>query len=395
MSDSEHDTRAAARAVALVFTSTGVGWSTFAARIPQVRDGLELTSSGIGLVMLSVAAGSLVALPTAGILVHRLGAARAITIMSRLYGLGMAIAAVGVGVGTTGRAGVGVAAAVVGLLTMGFGNGAWDVAMNVEASVFEQRTGRSIMARFHAGFSIGTVVGGLVGALMNLLDVPVAAHLLLVSVGIAGGVPRLTRSFLPAIGDQHDGAGTHDRFAAWKERRTLLIGLFVLTMAFTEGTGNDWLGVAAVDGYGASNALGSLSYVAFVAAMTLGRWFGPPLLHRHGRVLVLRSCAAISLAGLLITVTAPNIWVALIGVVLWGTGASLGFPVGMSAASDDPIHAAARVSVVATIGYVAFLAGPPLIGVLADHVGILRALTVTAGLLGVGLLAAGATAPER
>ena len=388
------DTRRAGRAVGLVFASTGIGWSSYASRIPQVRDGLSLTPAGIGLVMLAVAVGSLVALPTAGTVVHRLGAARAITIMSRVYAGGMTISAIGVGVGTTGRPTIGVTATVIGLLAMGFGNGAWDVAMNVEAAVVEQRTGRSIMPRFHAGFSIGTVVGGLFGALMNLLSIPVMAHLLVVSAVIATVVPQLTRTFLPAAGDHHDTGEPRERFAAWKERRTLLIGVFVLTMAFTEGTGNDWLGVAAVDGFGTTAAMGSLAYVAFVAAMTLGRWFGPPLLDRHGRVLVLRSCAASSLAGLLIVVTAPNIGVALLGVVLWGVGASLGFPVGMSAASDQPAHAAARVSVVATIGYVAFLAGPPLIGVLADHVGILRALTVTAGLLGVGLLAAGATRPE-
>lgn len=387
-----NETGRATRSVALVFACSGIGWSNYAARIPQVRDGLRLEASGIGLVMLAAAVGAVSALPAAGAVVHRWGAARTIRFMSRLYAIGMAVSAVGVGVGTTGRTGLGITLVVVGLLAMGFGNGTWDVAMNVEASVVEQHTGRQIMSRFHAAFSIGTVVGGLVGTLMNWLDVPVMAHLLAVALVIAIALPLLTQAFLPASGDAHhhdDARG--GRFSAWKERRTLLIGVFVLTMAFTEGTGNDWLGVAAVDGYGSSKAIGSLAYVAFVAAMTIGRWFGPPLLDRHGRVAVLRACAATSIVGLCIVVFAPTIWLAIGGVVLWGLGASLGFPVGMSAASDDPTRAAVRVSVVATIGYVAFLAGPPLIGLLADHVGILRALLVTVGLLGVGLLVAGAT----
>jgi cyanate permease len=85
--------------------------------------------------------------------------------------------------------------------------------------------------------------------------------------------------------------------------------------------------------------------------------------------------------------------VALAGALLWGIGASLGFPVGMSAAADDPTRAAVRVSVVSSIGYTAFLAGPPLIGLLAEDVGILRALFVVLGALVLGLLAAGAARP--
>jgi MFS family permease len=85
--------------------------------------------------------------------------------------------------------------------------------------------------------------------------------------------------------------------------------------------------------------------------------------------------------------------IAIAGAALWGLGAALGFPTGMSAAADDPLRAAGRVSVVASIGYLAFLAGPPLIGFLGDQVGVLRALTVTAALLAVAILVAGACRP--
>ena len=81
------------------------------------------------------------------------------------------------------------------------------------------------------------------------------------------------------------------------------------------------------------------------------------------------------------------------GVVIWGAGASLGFPTGMSAAADDPRYAAGRVSAVATIGYIAFLAGPSLIGFIGEETGVLKALTVTAALAAVGAVVAGATAP--
>jgi MFS family permease len=127
--------------------------------------------------------------------------------------------------------------------------------------------------------------------------------------------------------------------------------------------------------------------------MTTGRWFGPRVLDRFGRVLVLRAGALCAMAGVLVVVFGPSLITAMIGIVLWGLGAALGFPTGMSAAGDDPLYAAGRVSAVATIGYIAFLAGPSLIGVIGNNAGVLRALTVTAGVLGVGFAVAGSTRP--
>jgi MFS family permease len=136
----------------------------------------------------------------------------------------------------------------------------------------------------------------------------------------------------------------------------------------------------------------------FVAAMTVGRLVGVRLLDRFGRVPVLRVSAGLAVVGLLAFIYGPNLVVAIIGVALWGLGASLGFPVGMSAASDDPRTAAARVSVVATIGYAAFLIGPPLIGWLGQVTGYLHALVVVlvlVALAGIVSPAARETARRR
>ena len=164
-------------------------------------------------------------------------------------------------------------------------------------------------------------------------------------------------------------------------------------MAFSEGVGNDWLAVAMIDGYGVAPVVGPLTFAIFLAAMTAGRWFGPALIDRRGRVFAVRTSAVVALVGLLLVVFGAVLPVALVGAALWGPGTALGFPVGMSAAADDPAMAAARVSVAASIAYTAFLAGPPLIGFLGDQVGVLRSLTVVAGLLGVALLLAGVTRP--
>jgi MFS family permease len=117
------------------------------------------------------------------------------------------------------------------------------------------------------------------------------------------------------------------------------------------------------------------------------------LLDRFGRVRVLRASAALAAVGLVIVIFVPALWVAIVGVVLWGLGASLGFPVGMSAAADDPATAAARVSAVATIGYFAFLVGPPTIGFLGQQFGLLHALLVALVLVAVAGVASGAARP--
>jgi cyanate permease len=108
---------------------------------------------------------------------------------------------------------------------------------------------------------------------------------------------------------------------------------------------------------------------------------------------VLRACAVTALAGLLLIEFGEVLPVALAGAVLLGLGTSLGFPVGLSSAADDPAHAATRVSTAASIGYLAFLAGPPIVGSLGDRVGVLHSLWVAAVALAAAFLLAGATAP--
>jgi len=377
--------RQATLAVYTVFIVSGFSFASWASRIPQVRDALSLSPRGLGLVLLAAAVGSIVSMPLAGVVIARLGTARTVAVMSVVAAVGIAISAVGYRVG--------VMPVVAGLFLVGVGLGTWDVAMNVEGADVEQHLGRSIMPRFHAGFSVGTVAGAAIGAALVALGISVRAHLIVVAGLVALITPLAARSFLAAAPQPAENDRRQAPLRAWTEPRTLLIGLFVFAAAFTEGTGNDWLGVATIDGYGAPAALGALTFAIFLAAMTIGRWFGPALIDRRGRTPTVRMLGVVALAGLALVVFGGSLAVAMVGAALWGLGVSLGFPVGMSAAADDPRRAAGRVSVVATIGYVAFLAGPPLIGFLGEEVGTLRALTVTGGLVALGLLVSGALTP--
>jgi fucose permease len=380
--------RGATRAVYIAFIINGFIFASWAARIPQVRDGLRVSPGVLGLILLSVAAGSTIATPLSGLVITWLGDSRTVAVMSLTAAAGMAIVAVGY------RYGIPPVAA--GLFLFGFSSGTWDVAMNVQGAAVEQALGRSVMSRFHAGWSVGTVAGAGAGAAMVALGVPVTVHLLAAALVVAAVVPIAARRFLPHARAETRRDGTAVRrspLRAWTEPRTLLIGLFVLCMAFTEGTSNDWLSLGVIGGYHTAAALGTLTFAVFLAAMTTGRWFGPPFIDRYGRVRVLRVCAATAFVGLFVIEAGGVLAAALAGAVLLGLGTSLGFPTGISAAADDPRYAPGRVSTAASIGYLAFLAGPPSIGFLADHVGVLRGLSVAGVLLIVAFLLCPVTAP--
>jgi MFS family permease len=386
---------AASWAVFAIFAVNGFVFASWASRLPATRDALGLTPAQLGLVLLVGSAGSLIALPLTGSVVHRVGTARTTRAAALLTTLALAGAVAAVTAGSTPLA--------AGLLFFAFmGIGAWDVSMNLQGTVVERDLDRAIMPRFHAGFSLGAVTGAGLGALAAATGVPIGWHITAVAVASAVAVLTLVGFYLPdgamtAPASADRPATTHRRrgLAAWTEPRTLLIGVMVLAAALTEGSANDWLALSVVDGFDSSEALGALAFGVFVAAMTAMRFAGTRLLDRRGRVPVLRLCAGLALVGLLLFGLAPTLPLAVVGVTLWGLGAALGFPVGMSAAADDPAHSAARVSVVSSIGYVAFLAGPPLLGLLADHVGYRTALLAITVPLIASLLLSPIAAPLK
>jgi fucose permease len=376
---------AARNAVGLTFFLNGLVFASWVSRIPEVRSSFELTNGQLGLVLLAIAMGSVLALPTTGAAINALGTVRIVRLGAAAATIGMAAAALGLGHV--------LPLTVAGLFVYGLGIGVWDVAMNVEGAEVERGLRRTIMPRFHAGFSGGTVVGALGGALLIELDVPAVAHLVGVVLLAIVLVWRSSPSFLPVAERHEETASSAAR--AWLEPRTLLIGVMVLALAMTEGTANDWLAVALVDGHDVSHAVGVAGFAVFVLAMTAGRFAGTGLIDRFGRVVVLWGTMALAGAGVLLIVLADQPALVVVGIVLWGVGASLGFPVGMSAAADDPVRAASRVSVVSTIGYAAFLAGPPLLGFVGDEVGTLKALLVVAVLLMPAALVVPAAREQR
>lgn len=380
-------------AVFVTFTLNGFGLSAWVSRIPSVRDHLDITVAQVGILIFGLSVGSVVGLILASHVVHWLGGRQSIRLALIVAG----VALTGVGVGTTVLSNFGVVLSSLALY--GFCSAICDVAMNVEGAAVERTTGRTIMPLFHASWSLGTVVGAGIGSAAAFARIDPVWHLSAVGLLLIIAIPIVVR-FIPDeehLAEDGTPAATltfRDRMAIWLEPRTLLIGLIVLGMAFTEGSANDWLALAMVDGRGVDNGQGALLFGVFTVSMTLGRIVGGPLIDRVGRVVALRASGAAAAIGLAVVILVPSVPVAVAGIVLWGIGASLGFPMGMSAAGDDPTRAAARVSAVATIGYVAFLVGPPLIGFVGDRIGLLNALWIVLILILVAVFAAPA-ARER
>ena len=377
---------AARRASAIAFVGAGMVFASWVTRLPELRGELELSTAQLGGALAAMAIGSLAALPVAAWFIHRYGTRTVVRVVAAMATTGLVVIGIGYHAG--------ILALIGGLFLLGFGQSAWNIAINVQGALVERHEERAILSRFHAGFSVGTVASALLGAGMISLGVPVAIHLCVVAVTVFLVVFTAVRSFLRdsdfAEEDRGDPEVRRGRVA---DRRTLLIGLVVVASAFGEGAGHDWITVTFVDDHKIAAALASLGYAAFLASMTLGRWMGPWLVNRYGRVRTIRGLSVLAIVGLLIFVITPLPGAGFAGVVMWGLGACLGYPTALSAAADDPRHAASRVSLVSGVGQVAYLGAPPMIGLLASFSSIQHALIVVPVLIGLSLLATSALAP--
>jgi len=383
-------------AVFAIFLASGLSIATWASRVPAIKVTLGVDNIQIGLMLLGAGIASIVGLSLAPIVLSRFGARRGMLVAILVFAVGVAI----IGIGTDVALSYGVV--VGGLVLFGLGNGAVDVMMNVEGAAIEKQTGKTILPLFHAFFSFGTVIGAGLGALAAAWSINVLLHTSLMAVAIvvigfatyANVPPREITMDADADADKpHWRERLHTSLSAWREPRTYALGVIMLGMAFAEGGANDWLALGMVEGHGSEQAIGALGLTVFSVGMTVVRVLGGPLVDRFGRVATLRVLAATAAVGLLLFILAPTIPLVFVGAALWGAGVSLGFPLGMSAAADDPLKAAARVSAAATIGYISFLCGPPILGFISEQIGLLNTLYILVALIVASGLASGAAKP--
>ncbi len=376
--------------------SFGLGGVTLAAwgpRLPAIKAQLGMGTATIGLVLAISTIGGIGGLALATPLLHRLGSRRALSLA--IVVVGAALAMMGTAVATRSVLLLGAAFAVVGA-----GIGTLDVLINVEGAAIERAAGRTLMPRMHGSWSVGAALGAGLGAACAALGIGPAEQLLGEAVAVAG-VALVVAPAVPRGSRGGARPGVQDRMvrlrhwlAGWADWRLLLIGLVMLGVEMGEGSANNWLTLAAHNDHGQAPAVAALFFTAFALSEASARIFGGPVVDRLGRTGAIRSTTALGVAGLCLFILGTDRWLVLGGVVLWAVGVSMGFPLGMSAAAESGPDPVARVSVVASIGYFANLAGPPAIGVLAQSVGLLDALWLIVALFGAAFVCAGALRPR-
>jgi MFS family permease len=379
-----------------LFGLPGLAIASWVSRTPDIRDLVGASTEQMGLVLLGVSVGSMTGILVATPFLGRFGARAVTTAGMTCIVLCMPVVALGAELGAA-------VIVAIGLCLFGLGMGGSEIAINSEGAGVERAAGISVLPAMHGCFSLGTVVGSLAGVLGNAVAVPVGIHLVL--IGCLGAPILLTQprhlSSDTGRGLTNETAGGSTSRPLWRDRRLHLVGVVVLAMALAEGAATDWLPLVMVDGHGASAVVGAYVFAVFSSAMAIGRFSGGWFLRRYSRASVVKVSAVMAAVGIGLVVLVDSQVVASAGVLLWGLGLSLGFPLAISAAGDSGDDSAARVTVVATMGYAAFLVGPPLLGFIGEEHGLRTALlvplalVVVAAVLSPALTSRPSVAPER
>jgi len=380
-------------AVTAAFALGGITVSTWGPRLPAIKASLGIGTATIGLFLAGVTVGAIIGLLASTPVLHRLGSRRSLTAALLLIAVSMTVMAVALALGS-------LPLLAVCFVVIGTGIGTLDVLINVEGSAIERATGRTLMPSMHAAWSIGAAVGSGAGAGCAALGITPAAQftgeaviIAVAAFGVAAGIPQGNHA--PADEPSQDRrAKIRQWLRGWLDWRLLLIGVVMLGVELGEGSANSWLTLAVRNNHGQTAAVAALFFTVFATCEGLTRIFAAPVVDRLGRVMTIRLTTALGLAGIVLFIVAGNRWIVLLGVVLWAVGVSMGFPLGMSAAAESGPDPAARISVVASIGYFANLAGPPVIGALAQSVGLLSSLWIIAALFVAAFAVAGSLRPR-
>lgn len=376
------------RSVYLLFGFLGLTFMSILVRMPEVKETIGVNTAGLGMVLLGTSLGSIPALLIAGRLIEKFGTRPLILVGFTV----MAVANATIPLALLAKSPQLLFAV---LAVHGFSMALGDVSINLDGSTIEQRLGRSIMPRLHGGFSVGAFAGTSLGTLAAAVQFPLAIQVAVLAV-LTVVVPMLLRGSIPA------GTGKHEHNASargprenlFKNRILLFLALGIFGITLAEGASNDWLVLGLVDGYHVARPQAGVAFATLTLAMTFARFFGNGLVDKLGRTNALRIFALVGVVGILLVVFSHNLVLGIIGSAFWGVGVALGFPLFISAAGEGK-DAARQVSFVTAAGYIAFLVGPPMLGLVGQAIGILQMFLLLAAFMAAAAYFASATKPNQ
>ena len=393
-------------AVSAHFLVMGLTGGVWMARVPAAKSQVHLSDGTLGIALLAVPVGLVLGAALAERLVDRVGSA----VLGRITGVGSCAATVTPGLAHS------LPELMAALFVVGVFGGTLDVSQNAQGVRVEAAYGRPVMTTMHACYSLGAILGSLAGGAFAWADVGLLPSL--AAVGAVGALIDGTAGpwLLPKIRPQGQntpgpvaakatgesspaplgaGAATASRDARRRVRRLVLaLGVLGVCGLVGEGSAGDWSAVYLKDNLGTSAGLASLGFAAFSVTMTLGRGLGDRLIGRFGVVPVIRACGLLATTGLALALATPVPAVAIVGFTVFGAGLSIVVPQVFAAGGRaDPLHPGSGLAKVVGFGYTGMAAGPAIIGLIADKIGLHLALLIPLALAAWIAVAAPALRP--
>lgn len=354
----------------VIFGSAGAGLATWFPYVPYVQDKLDLSNATLGLVLLGMPIGSILAAQLTSAVIGRIGSWMLTLISSIIFFFTLPLTVLAPSLWTI----------IPVLMVLGATTGLRNVAMNTQSVEIERLYDRPILSGFHAAFSIGSLSAAGLAVLAIGQDWSPALHVTVVSIGLGVAAAWSCQRLLPIAAER---SATRTRLAR-PNRNLLKLGIIAVCLLVAEGAMADWASVFVRTVLDASPSAGAIAYAAFVGMMALGRLAGDRLTAQLGPVWMLRAGGSLIAVGMLVAATVPSASVAILGFGCVGLGVSCGYPIVVSAAGRVPgMATAAALTVVVTIGSIGFLLGPPLIGLIAEATSLRAALILVAS---VGLV---------
>jgi MFS family permease len=353
-------------ATRIVFFLSGSAVSAWAPLIPFAKNRLQVSDGRLGLLLLCGGIGSVITMPLAGALAGRYGCRRMIMILGVLGCCVLPLLAVAQNMAQL--------AAV--LLVFGAACGALDATMNIHAVLVERESGRAMMSGFHGLWSVGGIAGaGSVSVMISAGATPLTASII-VAISLLVILAAAYKSLLPIRSDSTGPA------FAWPHGKVLLLGCFCFVLFLAEGAVLDWSAVFLTTIRKVTAAHAGFAYVAFSTAMTVCRLIGDAIVGAVGRARVVLFGGLLAATGFFLAILVPSPTMAVVGFGLVGIGASNVVPIMFSAAGNqNSMPANLAIPAMTTLAYAGNLAGPALVGFLANLFGLSMGLALIAALL--------------